>query len=242
MDLALTGLVHLAQGRALTGVTDEVCSAKHAGKAVMSIAKNGAMPAKQSVVPQEHSHADGSAKNNKKTEQKTTQRTTRPPGNPRREAIKSQIKSEIAKVATVGIYRCTYRTPEEYAQAVIWDRETLEAYLEPMLTPKEAVSLAQVCIRFKEAVMGNRILRAINSLDDGFEAAYVQSAEHQAAMKLYALSQLGHVSPWNEPLVVLNKAISESLAQAADFETDLPSRPKRPVKMSRRSKRARKIS
>lgn len=201
----------------------------------MSVAKNDPTAANPSVVRAEEPQPDRRS-NSKNTKHKRPKPDVKP--------LRQGPESQVEKVATIGLYRPDplthedehYRAEDEHYRAVVFDRDTLENYLTPMLTDPDSGpdGLAQVCIRLKEAVMGRKkdLIRALNTLDDGFELAYLKSPAHQAALKLFALAHLGHVTPKNELLELLNKAIAESLGEAALEE--LESKPKRAGKKSQR--------
>lgn len=122
----------------------------------------------------------------------------------------------------------------EYKIDFVFDKETLSSYFEVILgdNPCAPDCLAQVLVRFKEAIESGEegVARAIKTLSDGLEMMYLRTEVHQAALKLYTLSQLGYVRPQDEPMAVLGPAIERSLAESGPSE-----RSAKPAKKRRRA-------
>ena len=101
--------------------------------------------------------------------------------------------------------------PERNCQNLLADRETWEIILEPAFCrdPDAVHTFAQLLFTLKEAIESGHegSLRAINTLLDGIERAYLYTAEHKAASKLYLLSLEGNLKPGDEPLQVINTAL-----------------------------------
>ena len=107
--------------------------------------------------------------------------------------------------------------PECNRQNLLVDKETWEIILEPAFCqdPNAVHILTQLLFTLKEAIESGPegSLRAISTLLDGIERAYLYTAAHKAASKLYLLSLEGNLKPWDEPPQLINAAIERGLAE-----------------------------
>jgi hypothetical protein len=103
--------------------------------------------------------------------------------------------------------------PEDDEKLIV-DQEWLARSVESILKGDADApeTLARVFISFREAIRSG--LRGMNQLDEALvgaiEIIYLQSRVHVAALKLYVLSQEGHLRVEDEPLNVLGAAIARS--------------------------------
>lgn len=101
---------------------------------------------------------------------------------------------------------------------VLLERESLVTSIDSILSGEAdaADALAGLFVELKQAMDGGLrgINRASEALLEAIELAYLHSRAHEAALKLYLLSQEGQLKVQDEPVRLIEAAIERSGAGA----------------------------
>ncbi|HYP52439.1 MAG TPA: hypothetical protein VEQ42_02805 [Pyrinomonadaceae bacterium] len=97
---------------------------------------------------------------------------------------------------------------------VMLERESLAESIETILGG-DADALAGLLVEFRDALDAGLkgIARAREALGVGIELAYLRTRAHEAARRLYVLSQEGQLRVEDEPVRLIGAAIERSTAQ-----------------------------
>lgn len=102
---------------------------------------------------------------------------------------------------------------------LLLDRETLASKIGTILggEPCAADALAGLFVELRQAMEGGLegINRTRETLAMGVELAYLHTRAHDAAVRLYHLSQEGQLLVQDEPLTLLDAAIERTAARTA---------------------------
>jgi len=95
-----------------------------------------------------------------------------------------------------------------------FDREVLELTIDLVLNADEHAShfLGQLFTSFRQAIDSglNGIIETRKALAEAVDLIYLHSPEHAAAINLYRLHMKGELKPDDEPLEMINAAISRT--------------------------------
>src|SRR5262245_3162651 len=106
----------------------------------------------------------------------------------------------------------------------IWlmQKEELDAYFDDILRDDEeaADSLARVLVRIWDAMeeSPSGLMRAKNTMKDAIELLYLRTDVHHAAFNLYILSLQGQLKPEDEPLALINSAMTRRTPKTHEDE------------------------
>ena len=102
---------------------------------------------------------------------------------------------------------------------LLLDRESLALSIDLVLNDGDAApdALARLFLEFKEAVDSGLegIVRASEALLTAVEITYLHSRSHDAAWRLYLLSQQGRLKVEDEPMRLIGAAIGRSTTERA---------------------------
>lgn len=123
---------------------------------------------------------------------------------------------------------------ENQGENSLADSEVWRAILEPALCQDSAAveCLARLLFTIRKAIENgpSGVEEASRALLVGIESAYLYTEAHKAALKLYLLSLTGQLKPQDEPLQLINGAISRSTIE------DAPTKKRSASKKKHRSK------
>jgi hypothetical protein len=104
---------------------------------------------------------------------------------------------------------------------LLLERESLAISIDSILNDEAGApdALAGLFMEFKQAIDGGLkgINRASEALLTAIELTYLHSRAHDAALKLYLLSQEGHLKVEDEPVALINAAVERGTRSARRY-------------------------